>query len=484
MTQFIPHTYQKICLDHLRKTKKAALFLDCGMGKTVIAETYLFERIYEYFDEDINRILVIAPKKVAEDTWTQEVDKWDHLKPLRFSKVLGTKKQRLKGLEADADIYLINRENVAWLVDGYGDRWPFDAIIVDELSSFKGSDSDRFRALKQVVDSGKVKCFIGLTGTPQPRGLEDLWSQMYLIDGGQRLGATLEEFHERYFSKELKDNVVRTKAGDLKRNVYWEYTPLPGSDVAIQDKIRDIVISLTAEDWLSVPEAISVYRHVNLSKSDLQKVKYFTRERVLALEDATITAGSAAQVALKLMQIANGAIYDEEHNVIDIHDSKLDELEAIVEEANGAPVMVFYWFQHDKDRILKRFKKKKRSAKDKLVISDLKSSKDRTLWNERKIDIALCHPASMGHGLNLQKGGNIIVWYSMTFDLEIYIQANKRLHRQGQSEKVLIHHIICNDTYDEEAVERLKEKDGSQRSLIESLKARLKHEHEEDQHER
>lgn len=466
---FIPHAYQQICLDHLDRTKKAALFLDCGMGKTVVTETYLWSLFYDYFKDDVSKVLVIAPKKVAEDTWTGEQDKWDHLSELRFSKILGTPKQRIKALEKEADIYIINRENVAWLVAGFEDSWPFDMVVIDELSSFKSPDSDRFRAMKQVVDSGKVKYFLGLTGTPQPRGVEDLWAQMYLVDQGERLGKTFTGFRAKYFNKELRQEVVRV--GNVYKTRYFnDYTPKEGAEKKIHEAISDIVISLSAKDWLDVPEAMYIYRKVKLCKKDLKKVKEFQKEKVLELEDINITAGSAAQVSQKLLQIANGAIYDEDHNVHEIHDAKLEELEAIIEEANGKPVMVFYWFQHDAERIKKRLKKQK------LRISDLKEQKDRIAWNAGEVDIALVHPASMGHGLNLQDGGNIIVWFSMTFDLEIYTQANARLHRQGQKQKVLIHHIVCEDTCDEVALERLEAKDDSQKRLMERLKARLRQE--------
>lgn len=466
MQKFEPHEYQKLCLEHLKRRKKAALFLDCGMGKTVITESYVWSLLYDYFVEDVDKVLVIAPKPVAEDTWTGERDKWEHLKELRFSKVLGTQKQRIKALEADADIYIINRENIAWLVAGFEDRWPFDMVIVDELSSFKSSDSERFRALKRVIDSGKVNYFIGLTGTPQPRGLEDLWAQIYLIDRGDRLGGTFEEFRERYFDRELRSEIIRS-GGIYKTRTFYDYTPKSWSEEEIHERIKDVAISLSAEEWLNVPEAIEIYREVSLTPSDLKKVKRFTREKVLELEDADVTAGSAAQVALKLLQIADGAIYDEDRTVHEIHDAKLDELEQIIDEANGKPVIVFYWFQHSGDRIRRRLKKRK------LVISGLDTTEERQAWNRGEIDVALVQPGSKSHGLNLQDGGNIIVWFSMITDLEIYIQANKRLHRQGQKQKVLIHHIVCKDTYDEEAVENLKRKDCSQKRLLESLKARL-----------
>ena len=466
MQKFEPHEYQKLCLEHLKRRKKAALFLDCGMGKTVITESYIWSLLYDYFADDVDKVLVIAPKPVAEDTWTGERDKWGHLKELRFSKILGTQKQRIRALEADADVYIINRENVAWLVAGFEDRWPFDMVIVDELSSFKSSDSERFRALKRVVDSGKINYFIGLTGTPQPRGLEDLWAQIYLIDRGDRLGRTFEEFRERYFDRELRSEIIRS-GGTYKTRTFYDYTPKSWSEEEIHERIKDVAISLSAEEWLNVPEAIEIYREVSLTPSDLKKVKRFTREKVLELEDTDVTAGSAAQVALKLLQIADGAIYDEDRTVHEIHDAKLDELEQIIDEANGKPVIVFYWFQHSGDRIRRRLKKRK------LVISGLDTTEERQAWNRGEIGVALVQPGSKSHGLNLQDGGNIIVWFSMITDLEIYIQANKRLHRQGQKQKVLIHHIACKDTYDEEAVENLKRKDCSQKRLLESLKARL-----------
>lgn len=468
--RFKPHPYQSVCLKHLHKVKKAALFLDCGMGKTVITETYLWSMKYDYFKDDIKRILIIAPKKVAEDTWTNEQEKWDHLGLLKFSKILGTPKQRLKALEIDADVYLINRELVTWLVAGFGDNWPFDTVIVDELSSFKSSKSDRFRALKKVVDSGKIKYFVGLTGTPQPNGLLDLWSQIYLIDQGERLGKTIGEYQKRYFEDIVRTQQVHKKGGGHKQVTYHTYEPKDFAEEEIHNKIKDIVISLSAEDWLDVPEAIYTNRYVHLNKAEKKLVNDLTRERAIELEEdgIPIVASNAGQVSMKLLQLANGAVYDEEHNVREIHSKKLEELEEILDEANGKPVMVFYWFQHDRDRILPHLRKRN------LVISDLKTTKDRDDWNNGKIDIALAHPASMGHGLNLQDGGNVIVWFSLLDNLELYIQANARLHRQGQKQKVLIHHIVCKDTHDEDALENLNGKDRSQKRLIEALKARLK----------
>lgn len=457
--KYVPHPYQQICADHLAKTPKAALFLDCGMGKTVITETYIDDLIYNQFK--VKRCLVIAPKKVAEDTWTNEQKKWDHLGCLTFSKVLGTPKQRMAALEAEADIYLINREMVSWLVSGFTPKnWPFDMVVVDELSSFKNGSSQRFKDLKKIIKTGKVKYFLGLTGTPQPRGLEDLWSEIYLVDGGQRLGKTMTEFHDRWFTKELKG---RYDPKLRKDRTYAEYTAKPEAESEIHEAIKDVAISLSADDWLNVPEAIEIYHDIYLDEAELSKVRKFTRTKVFNIGEAQITAQTAATVAGKLLQIANGRLYDEDKKVHKVHDKKVEALLQLVEEANGAPVMVFYWFQHDRDAIKEALKGYK--------ISELKTSKQREAWNNKEYDIALVHPASMGHGLNLQDGGNIIVWYSMTFDLEIYQQANARLHRQGQKQKTLIHHLVCKDTYDEEAIARLQLKDGSQKRLIESLKA-------------
>lgn len=460
--KYQPHPYQQICAEHLAKTPKAALFLDCGMGKTVITETYIYDLIYNQFK--VKRCLVIAPKKVAEDTWTNEQKKWDHLDLLTFSKVLGPKEKRLKALEADADIYLINREQVSWLISGFKPKdWPFDMVVVDELSSFKSSSSQRFKDLAKIIRSGKVNYFLGLTGTPQPRGLEDLWPEIYLVDGGQRLGKSMTAFHDRYFSKALQS---RWDPKAKAKRMYAEYTPLPEAEAQIHEAIKDIAISLSADDWLNVPDAIEIFHDIQLDPADLTKVRRFTRTKVFNIDEQAIKAETAATVAGKLLQIANGALYDENKQVHKVHDKKIKALEELVEEANGAPVMIFYWFQHDRDAI-------KKALKD-YTITELQTPRERENWNKRKYDIALVHPASMGHGLNLQDGGNIIIWYSMTFDLEIYQQANARLHRQGQKQKVLIHHLVCKDTYDEEAVARLKAKDGSQKRLIESLKAERK----------
>lgn len=462
MVKFVPREYQKLCLDHLEKTPKAGLFLDCGLGKTVVTLTYIWSLLYDEFRDDVHKVLVIAPKRVAEDTWTNEQLKWDHLKDLRFSRIVGTQKQRLKALEVDADVYTIGRDNLDWLINGFGKKWPFDMIVADELSSFKSPKASRFRSLKKVMNSGKVNYFVGLTATPQPNGLKNLWSQIYLIDKGERLGKTLKQYHNQYF--------YEVKHFNHKTNrEYTDYIPLATAEDQIHDKLKDIVISLKGNEWVDVPEATYIYHEIKLNRKEKSLVNNLIHDKVIEFEESgtSIEAANAGQVSRMLLQMANGAIYDKEHNVQVIHDRKLDALEDLVESANGAPVMVFYWFKHDQQRILERFKKYN------IRISDLKKAEDRADWNKGLIDMALVHPASVGHGLNLQDGGNIIIWFSMLDDLELYIQANARLNRQGQKQRVLIHHLVTLGTHDEDAIMNLQNKEQSQQRLIEALKARL-----------
>ena len=462
MVKFKPHEYQKICLDHLENTPKAALFLDCGLGKTVVTLTYIWSLLYDEFRGDVHKVLVIAPKRVAEDTWVDECKKWEHLKELRLSRIVGTKEQRLKALEQDADVYTVGFGNLLWLINGFGKNWPFDMIVVDELSAFKSSKSERFRALRKVMESDKVNYFVGLTATPQPNGLKNLWSQIYLVDNGERLGKTLMSYYNKYFIENVRYNRKSNRE-------YRDYTPIPTAEDQIHEKLKDIVISLKGNEWVDVPEATYIYHDVKLSKKEKALVNKLIRDKVLEFEETgtSVEVANAGQISRMLLQMANGAIYDKEHNVQHIHDRKLDALEDLVESANGAPVMVFYWFQHDQQRILERFKKHD------LRISNLKSQEDRKDWNLGKIDMALVHPASVGHGLNLQDGGNIIIWFSMLDDLELYIQANARLNRQGQKQKVLIHHLVTKGTHDEDAIANLQNKEQSQERLIEALKARL-----------
>lgn len=450
--KFIPWNYQRFAINHVIDHKASGLFLDMGMGKTVSTLSAIEDLL---FLGDITKVLVIAPKRVAEDTWSTEIEKWDHLKSLRVSKILGTVKQRIDGVNKDADIYVISRDNVKWLVDNCFNCWKWDMCVIDELSSFKSSKSQRFRALRKVRPY--FKRIVGLTGTPAPNGLIDLWPQMYLLDGGQRLGKTLGGYRERYF-----------KPGRRNGYVVYNYLLKEGSDEAIQEKISDICISMKADDYLELPERIDNEININLPDKVADKYKEFAKDLVMELGGEEITAVNAAVLTNKLLQFANGAIYTEDKEVIELHDEKIDKLMEIIDTANGKPVLVFYSFKHDKERIIKALTKK--GIKD---YQGLDTSEDIKKWNDGKIQIALLHPASAGHGLNLQYGGNIIVWFGLTWSLELYQQANARLYRQGQKQTVVIHHLIAKNTVDEDVMESLKNKDINQEKLLESVKARL-----------
>lgn len=407
--------------------------------------------MYEEFCVD--RVLVIAPKRVAEDTWTTEAEKWDHLKGLKVSRVIGSGRQRKAALEEDADVYVINRENVVWLVDIYRKAWPFDMVVVDELSSFKSSQSKRFRALRQVRP--QVKRFAGLTGTPTPNGLMDLWPQMYLIDRGERLGRTIGEYRQHYFIP-----------GKTNGYVVYSYELKRGSEEAIREKISDICISMKAEDYLKMPELVVNDIPVTLSPGEMETYRTMERDQLLTIDEEEITALSAAAVYNKLMQMANGGVYTDDGSVAEIHGRKLDALEEIMEASQGQPVLVFYTYRHDLARLLSRFRAwHPRTMKGQQDIKD---------WNEGRIPLLLAQPASMGHGLNLQAGGHIIVWYGLTWSLELYQQANARLYRQGQQNGVVIHRLVARGTIDEEVVKRLEKKDRTQEDLLEALKARIR----------
>lgn len=434
------------------RNKKSGLFLWPGMGKTVISLSLINDLMYDYFE--VKKVLVIATKYIAENTWPDEILKWDHTKHLTFSVAAGSGvKRRLKALNQPVDICIINRDNVAWLVKQYADKWPFDMVVVDELSSFKSHDSQRFKALKRVMP--QVKRFIGLTGTPAPNDLIDLWPQMYLIDRGERLGRTVTMFRQRYFNP-----------GWTNGHIVYKWNLKPGGEEEIFAKIGDVCMSLSGDDWLSVPDRIDTQTPVTLPPKLMKEYKTLERDMILQLENqGTITAPSAAVVTNKLMQFANGAIYDENRKVHEIHRLKLEALEALVESANGKPVIVFYAYQHDLSRIQETLKDYEPRI--------LEKSQDISDWNAGKIKVFLLHPASAGHGLNLQHGGNIIVWFGLTFSLELYIQANARLHRQGQTEKVLVHHIIAKGTIDEYILEALAAKNLNQNRLLNAVKARV-----------
>lgn len=450
---FKPWNYQQYAINHILEHEASGLFLDMGMGKTVSSLTAIDDLL---FLGEATKVLVIAPKRVAEDTWSTEVEKWDHLKHLRISKILGTKKQRKDALMKDADIYVTNRENVDWLVDECYKSWIWDTLIIDELSSFKSSKAKRFRALKKVRPY--FKRIVGLTGTPAPNSLIDLWPQVYLLDGGQRLGKTITGYRERYFVP-----------GDRNQFVVFNYNLREGAEEAIHNKISDICVSMKADDYLDMPERIDNIVRIDLPKKALREYEELEKELIIQLDDEDISASNSAVLTGKLLQMCNGAIYaDETKEVINIHDEKLNALMDIIEAANGKTVLIFYSFKHDLIRI-KEFLKK-----NKIKGQELGGSEDIKKWNDGEIPVLLLHPASAGHGLNLQYGGNIIVWFGLTWSLELYQQACARLYRQGQKESVVIHHIIARSTVDEDVMKALQGKELNQNLLLEAVKARIK----------
>lgn len=453
MGAFRPYDYQAYTIDRILDTKKIIAILDMGLGKTVCTLTAITELLFERFTN--NKVLVIAPLRVARKTWTDELKKWNHLGNLTASKILGTVEQRLQGLDAEADIYLVNRENVQWLVDTCVKRkkWPFDIVVIDESSSFKNNQSKRFKALRKVA--AITDRVIELTGTPSPNGLMDLWSQIYLLDQGERLGKTITAYRDRYFTP-----------GRRNRTVVYEYVPKRGAEEAIYKAISDIAISLKAIDHIKLPGRVD--NLIKLQLPDKARIKYdeMERESILELENQeVITAGSQAVVTNKLLQMANGAVYGEDRSVNLIHDEKLKALEEILEDYEGKPVMVFYSYQHDYDRLIEYLAKYKPRA----LITD----QDQDDWNAGKIPVLLAHPASMGHGLNLQAGGSTIVWFGLPWSLELYQQANARLYRQGQQDVVIINHLLMEDTADEDVMKALQSKRVNQDELIEAVKARI-----------
>lgn len=445
--RFRPHDYQVTAMDWIRERPYAGLLLDMGLGKTVIALTVINELLYDSFDT--NRVLVIAPLKVAEDTWSRETAKWAHLAHLRISKVLGSEKERRAALAADADIYVINRENVVWLVETMGAGWNFDTVVVDELSSFKSHQAKRFRAMRKVRP--RVKRLIGLTGTPMPNGYMDLWAEVYLLDRGERLGKTITGYRNEYFSV-------------LQRPGFQIYTLRSGADKTINARIRDICLSMKASDYLKLAEPLRITVPVALAEPEMARYRTMERDAVLELGETEITAASAAAVTTKLLQLANGAVYDEGRKVTQVHDQKLARLEELVEEAAGRPVLVFYSYQHDRDRIKARLG---------ALVRELKTPEDIRDWNDGKIEVLLAHPASCGHGLNLQEGGDIIVWFGLSWSLEQYQQANARLHRQGQTGSVRIYHLTATGTVDEDVLKVLEGKGQTQEEFLRALKARI-----------
>ena len=450
--KFIPHDYQRYCIERIISDSRLGLFLDMGLGKTVITLTAVNELIYNRFE--VGKVLVIAPKKVAETTWTNEANKWEHLHNLRVSRVIGTLTQRVRALNSPADVYVINRENVPWLVEYDRNSWRFDMVVIDELSSFKSSKAQRFKSLCYVRPH--IKRIVGLTGTPASNGLTDLWAQIYLLDEGERLGKKISHFRTRYCD-------CNTHGGHFST-----YAMKPGADEAIKVAISDLCISMKAEDYLELPECVVVDTPIYLDKKTQSQYEEFERDMLLQIDENTLDAGTAAVLSGKLMQFANGAVYDENKNVVQIHDGKLDTLSELVEGLNGQHALIFYNFRHDLERILKRFEKSP------LVIRELKTSQDETDWNAGKIDLLLAHPASAGYGLNLQQGGHHAIWFGLNWSLELYEQANKRLHRQGQKERVIIHRLITQNTRDVDVAAALAGKQDVQNALLEALRVRIR----------
>ena len=421
------------------------------MSKTVVALTAAEELLNERFEAQ--KVLVIAPKRVAEDTWTREAAKWDHLKHLRVSRVLGSAKARTAALRHPADIYVINRENVVWLVETLGKDWDFDMVIIDELSSFKSPKAQRFRALRAVRP--RIRRVIGLTGTPAPNGLIDLWSQIYLLDRGLRLGKTVGEYRRKYFQP------GRT---DKRGLIVYDWDLQEGAEMKIYQRLDDLAVSMKAEDWLEMPERVDLTVPIRLSGKEMGQYKKLERDLILEIADETITAGTAAAVIGKLQQYSQGAVYGEDGSWTEVHSAKLEALEELIEAANGKPVLIFYWFRHDEERLLARIKGAR----------VLKDSKDIADWNAGKIPVLLAHPGSAGHGLNLQDGGSTIIWFGLTWSLELYQQANARLHRQGQRRAVIVHHLVTEGTVDEDIIKALSGKADGQNALMEAVKARVK----------
>jgi len=443
-----PHEYQTHCTDFILENTSAGLFLDMGLGKSVITLTALVDLMHDRFE--VSKVLVIAPLRVANTTWLDEVLKWKHLKGLRVSKVLGSKKERTMALYKKADIYTINRENVPWIVDFYKNDWPFDMVIIDEISSFKSPSAKRFRALKKVRH--KIKRIVGLTGTPAPNGLLDIWSQIYLLDGGERLGRTYTGYRSRYFHPQKYVN----------GGIPTDYALNEDAEEKIYNKISDICISMKALEYLKMPEIIFNKVEVDLSEKEMKLYRKLERDLLLPLEDSDVDAANAAVLSNKLLQMSGGTVYDEYGDVHQIHDRKMEALEDLIEAANGKPVLIYYGFRHERDRI-----------KEKFDTGDINTSEDIDRWNRGEMKIALCHPASAGHGLNLQEGGSTIIWFGMTWSLELYQQANARLWRQGQKQTVVIHHILAKDTIDGRVMMALDNKDTGQSALIEAVRARI-----------
>ena len=446
--KYTPHNYQKYAAEFIENHKTAAIFLDMGLGKTIITLTAINNLCFDTFE--VQKVLVIAPLRVARDTWSAEIEKWEHLKHLKYSIVIGTETERLAALNTPADIYIINRENVVWLVEDSGFPFDFDMVVIDELSSFKSHRSKRFKSLMKVRPV--IKRMVGLTGTPSSNGLMDLWAEFKLLDMGKRLGRFITHYRDEFFRPDKRNG-----------QVIFSYKPKDGAEDEIYKRISDITISMKAAEHLKMPDCVMNTVSVNLSEKEMKMYKALKTDLVLSVGNREIDAVNAGALGNKLSQMANGAVYDENKTYIEIHSCKLDALEDLIEQANGKPVLVAYWFKHDFERIQKRFD-----------VRVIKSSKDIADWNSGKISIGIIHPASAGHGLNLQTGGSTLIWFGLTWSLELYRQTNARLWRQGQkSDVVIIHHIITKGTIDEHIMRALQNKEKTQSDLIDAVKAQI-----------
>lgn len=445
--KYKPHSYQEYAIRYIETHPISALLIDMGLGKTSITLTAIRNLLFDSFE--VCKVLVIAPLRVAKNTWTDEIKKWEHLSTLTYSLIVGNENERLSALNEKADIYIINRENVDWLVNKSGYKFDFDMVVIDELSSFKNHQSKRFKSFMKVRPL--VKRIVGLTGTPSSNGLMDLFAEFKILDMGKRLGYFIGQYRNTYF-----------KPDKMNGPIVYSYKPLPNAENAIYEKISDITVSMKANEYLKMPELLTSNYVVELSNSEKNQYDEMKKSLVLEITDGEITASNAASLSNKLCQLSNGAIYDDEQNIVEIHDRKLEALEDIIESMNGKPLLIAYWYRHDLERIKSRFS-----------VREIKTSEDISDWNDGKIPVALIHPASAGHGLNLQNGGSTLVWFGLTWSLELYQQTNARLYRQGQKNTVVIQHIITKDTIDEHILKALKKKNKTQSDLIDAVKADL-----------
>ena len=445
--KYKPHSYQEYAIRYIETHPISALLIDMGLGKTSITLTAIRNLLFDSFE--VCKVLVIAPLRVAKNTWTDEIKKWEHLSTLTYSLIVGNENERLSALNEKADIYIINRENVDWLVNKSGYKFDFDMVVIDELSSFKNHQSKRFKSFMKVRPL--VKRIVGLTGTPSSNELMDLFAEFKILDMGKRLGYFIGQYRNTYF-----------KPDKMNGPIVYSYKPLPNAENAIYEKISDITVSMKANEYLKMPELLTSNYVVELSNSEKNQYDEMKKSLVLEITDGEITASNAASISNKLCQLSNGAIYDDEQNIVEIHDRKLEALEDIIESMNGKPLLIAYWYRHDLERIKSRFS-----------VREIKTSEDISDWNDGKIPVALIHPASAGHGLNLQNGGSTLVWFGLTWSLELYQQTNARLYRQGQKNTVVIQHIITKGTIDEQILKALQKKNKTQADLIDAVRANL-----------